>query len=183
MAACPIIDRDQWPSGGLGVPSSGGKHSLLGSQTMKRLCRELGLVLIMIALMSLNSRGAERKTDAAEDQLKMGAADYKNFCAACHGKDARGNGPAAMELKTAPPSLRKLARRLGVFDVNEIVKIIDGRDMPRAHGTPEMPIWGSLFRFVAEASGTLTFDTEDSEKDAQKHIVAVANYLKSIQEK
>ena len=55
--------------------------------------------------------------------------------------------------------------------------------MPRAHGTPEMPIWGSLFRFVAEASGILTSDIEDSEKDAQKHIVAIAKYLKTIQEK
>jgi hypothetical protein len=89
-----------------------------------------------------------------------------------------------MELKTTPPSLRTLAaRRNGVFDVNEIVKIIDGRDMPRAHGTREMPIWGSLFRFVAEASGILSSDMEDTEKDAQKHLLAVAKYLETIQEK
>jgi hypothetical protein len=36
---------------------------------------------------------------------------------------------------------------------------------------------------VAEASGILTSDIEDSEKDAQKHIVAIAKYLKTIQEK
>jgi hypothetical protein len=46
-----------------------------------------------------------------------------------------------------------------------------------------MPIWGSLFRLVAEASGILGSEIEGSEKDAQKHMVAVANYLKTIQEK
>ena len=119
----------------------------------------------------VGSKGGGKEGRIDRDQVKMGALDYQNFCAACHGKDARGNGPVAMELKIAPPSLRKLAaRRNGVFDVNEIVKIIDGRDMPRAHGTPEMPIWGSLFRFVAELSGILQSDIEDSEKDAQNHI-------------
>ena len=133
--------------------------------------------------MSLSEARAG-KTETNEDQVKMGSADYQNFCAACHGMDARGNGPVAVELKIAPPSLRKLAaRRNGVFDENEIVKIIDGRDMPRAHGTPEMPIWGSLFRFVAELSGILQSDIEDSEKDAQNHIVAIAKYLETIQEK
>ena len=146
--------------------------------------RGLILILLGIVLFLPEARAAEKKTESLAEQVKMGALDYKNFCAVCHGQDARGNGPVAVELKTAPPSLRKLAaRRHGVFDVNEIAKIINGRDMPRAHGTPEMPIWGSLFRFVAEASGILTSDIEDSEKDAQKHIVAIAKYLKTIQEK
>ena len=146
--------------------------------------RGLILILLGIVLFLPEARAVEKKTESLAEQVKMGALDYKNFCAACHGPDARGNGPAAVELKTAPPSLRKLAaRRHGVFEVNEIVKIIDGREMPRAHGTPEMPIWGSLFRFVAEASGILTSDIEDSEKDAQKHIIAIAKYLKTIQEK
>src|SRR5262245_42150622 len=149
---------------------------------MKSLGSGAGFVLIVM-VMSLSELRAG-KAESIDDQVKMGAADYQNFCAACHGKDARGNGPVAMELKTAPPSLRKLAaRRNGVVDAEEVVKIIDGRDMPRAHGTREMPIWGSLFRFVAEASGILSSDIEDTEKDAQKHILAVAKYLESIQEK
>ena len=143
-----------------------------------------GAVFVLLVMAMSLSEARAGKTETNEDQVKMGSADYQNFCAACHGKDARGNGPVAVELKIAPPSLRKLAaRRNGVFDVNEIVKIIDGRDMPRAHGTPEMPIWGSLFRFVAELSGILQSDIEDSEKDAQNHIVAIAKYLETIQEK
>jgi hypothetical protein len=92
---------------------------------------------LMIGSCLPEAQAGGANTGSVEDQVKMGAVDYESFCAACHGKDARGNGPVAMELKTAPPSLRNLAaRRNGIFDVNEIVKIIDGRDMPRAHGTP-----------------------------------------------
>jgi len=149
---------------------------------MKILCSVSFLAMLALAISLPKAQAAETKS--AVDQVKIGAVDFENFCAACHGKDARGNGPVAMELKVAPPSLRKLAaRRNGVFDVNEIVKIIDGRDMPRAHGTPEMPIWGSLFRFIAELSGILQSDIEDSEKDAQNHIMAIAKYLETIQEK
>jgi mono/diheme cytochrome c family protein len=154
------------------------------NMTVKALCRGLVCAVSLSVLLLPEVRAGENKTRSVEDQVKIGAVDYENFCAACHGKDARGNGPVAMELKTTPPSLRQLAaRRNGVFDVNEIVKIIDGRDMPRAHGTPEMPIWGSLFRYVAEASGILSSNMEDSEKDAQKHILGVAKYLETIQEK
>jgi mono/diheme cytochrome c family protein len=151
---------------------------------MSAPCRGLSLVLLAMALTMSEASAGAKKTESTEDQVQIGAVDYQNFCAACHGKDARGGGPVAVELKTTPPSLRQLAtRRNGVFDVNEVVQIIDGRGMPRAHGTPEMPIWGSLFRYVAEASGILTSDIEDSEKDAQKHILAIAKYLQSIQEK
>jgi len=158
-------------------PSNSGRNA-----TMKIHC-SVSLLLLLAEAMSLpKAQAGEAKS--VDDQVKMGAVDFENFCAPCHGKDARGNGPVAMELKTAPPSLRKFAaRRNGVFDVNEIVKIIDGRDMPRAHGTPEMPIWGSLFRFVAELSGILQSDIEDSEKDAQDHIQDIAKYLETIQEK
>src|SRR5262245_4325638 len=158
-------------------PSNSGRIA-----TMKTLCSISLLVILGLTMTLPKAQAAETKS--ADDQVKMGAVDFENFCAACHGKDARGNGPVAMELRTTPPSLRKLAaRRNGVFDVNEIVKIIDGRDMPRAHGTPEMPIWGSLFRFVAELSGILQSDIEDSEKDAQDHVQDIAKYLETIQEK
>jgi mono/diheme cytochrome c family protein len=121
---------------------------------------------------------------AVAEQIKSGEADFRHFCAPCHGQDARGGGPVAAELKTAPPSLRDIAkRRNGSFDPGEITKRIDGRDMPRAHGTPEMPIWGSLFRFIAQLSGALASDTEGVEKEAQKHIAALVKYLETIQDK
>lgn len=36
---------------------------------------------------------------------------FKTYCAACHGKDAKGRGPASSELKTMPHDLTTLAKR------------------------------------------------------------------------
>ena len=41
---------------------------------------------------------------------------YRHYCATCHGRDGKGNGPAAAALKVPPPDLTVLARRQkGVF--------------------------------------------------------------------
>jgi hypothetical protein len=98
--------------------------------------------------------------------------------------DARGGRPVAADLKTPPPSLREIAkRRQRKFDEAEIRAYIDGRNMPRAHGTPEMPVWGSLFRLIAEVSGTLASDEEGIEKKAQERITLLVKYLQTIQDK
>jgi hypothetical protein len=90
----------------------------------------------------------------------------------------------ATDLKTAPPSLREmLKRRDGAFDRQDITVFVDGRDMPRAHGTPEMPIWGNLFRYIAEVSDALASDEEAIENRAQARIALIVEYLESIQEK
>jgi len=42
------------------------------------------------------------------------------------------------------PDLTSIAKRNGgVFPVDRVMMNIDGRAMPRAHGTSEMPIWGN----------------------------------------
>jgi mono/diheme cytochrome c family protein len=115
--------------------------------------------------------------------IDQGALLYRNFCAACHGQDARGDGPAASELKIRPPSLRLIAERHnGKFDAAAVHARIDGRDMPRSHGTIEMPIWGNLFRYVAEVSDVLVSDSAAVEKDAQDRIRILVEYLESIQD-
>jgi mono/diheme cytochrome c family protein len=119
-----------------------------------------------------------------EQKIKQGEIIYQDFCAVCHGRDARGNGPAASELKTTTPSLRQVAKRHGgQFNPDKVRAFIDGRDMPRSHGTIQMPIWGNLFRYVAEVSDNLTSDTKSTEQHAQARIQMLVEYLKSIQEK
>ena len=51
------------------------------------------------------------------------------------------------ELKKRPADLTVLAKRNnGVFPLNSVYRIIDGRDTIASHGTREMPVWG--YRFV-----------------------------------
>ncbi len=50
---------------------------------------------------------------------------YQNYCATCHGTDAKGNGPMAPVLKTPPPDLTQIAvRNGGVFPQKNVEKII-----------------------------------------------------------
>jgi hypothetical protein len=67
-------------------------------------------------------------------------------CGACHGDDAKGNGPAVGALKTAPGDLSWLAQKNGgTFPAGRVKKIVGGWENIGAHGSREMPIWGDLF--------------------------------------
>ena len=141
-------------------------------------------LLVMGTALTLGSSLSMAQSTALPDQMQDAEALFQTYCAPCHGADARGEGPVAADLKTTPPSLREIAkRRGGEFDAQEIAAFIDGRNMPRAHGTPEMPVWGRLFGYVAQAEGTLSSDQIALEKETQARIALLVSYLANIQEK
>ena len=107
--------------------------------------------------------------------VEVGAEEFARYCAACHGADARGDGPAAGALRTPPADLTRIAaRRAGDFPADEIAAWIDGRLAPPAHGTREMPIWGVQLR-----EGLPPGDwTEDL---VRGRILTLVEYLRSIQ--
>jgi mono/diheme cytochrome c family protein len=84
---------------------------------------------------------------------------YNAYCAVCHGKDGKGNGPAAPALKGPIPDLTLLARNnKGKFSGPDVEGAITGRGrMMPAHGSADMPIWGPVFRAMSpdEAGRTL----------------------------
>ena len=65
---------------------------------------------------------------------------YRRYCASCHGAEGRGDGPAAAALAPRPTDLTKLQS-----GVPELMTAIDGRRTVRAHGTGDMPVWGTVF--------------------------------------
>jgi len=74
---------------------------------------------------------------------------YVTYCAACHGKDGKGDGPAASALKVTPADLTALAKNNnGVFPRDRVYGTIKGDVGVSAHGSKEMPVWGRLFRSV-----------------------------------
>jgi mono/diheme cytochrome c family protein len=153
-----------------------------------RQIRALAIGVALTALAAgLSSSSAFAQSDAQptlDKQIEEGEAIFQVYCSPCHGRDARGEGPVAADLKTTPPSLREIAkRRGGAFDESQVAAYIDGRNMPRAHGTPEMPVWGSLFRYVAEVSDTLASDEQAIEHKAQERIAMLVKYLATLQEK
>ncbi|MDG4647596.1 cytochrome c [Roseibacterium sp. SDUM158017] len=80
---------------------------------------------------------------AAAQDARAGAVLYADFCAVCHGRDLRGDGPLAGALAVRPPDLTTLAGD-GEFPVLEVARQIDGRSGILAHGG-EMPLFGRYF--------------------------------------
>ena len=75
---------------------------------------------------------------------------FQSYCAVCHGKDAKGAGPASEALKTTPPDLTTLAKRHdGKFPVDYVNSVLRNGIKAPAHGSSEMPVWGPLLRTVS----------------------------------
>jgi mono/diheme cytochrome c family protein len=74
---------------------------------------------------------------------------FQQYCAVCHGKSAKGDGPAAAALKKPPADLTTISKRHnGQFPRKTVEDTILGtNEAPSAaHGTRDMPIWGPIFR-------------------------------------
>ncbi|WP_370400987.1 c-type cytochrome [Sulfitobacter sp. JB4-11] len=127
------------------------------------------LIPLIIACLPI---GAQAQ-DAAE-----GEALYQTHCAACHGIEARGNGPMAPILTLQPPNLRTLTARYdGVFPVVRVVTRIDGRDPLVAHGSP-MPVYGDFF----EGDDTALKAETGQPIMTSRAIVDLVAYLNGVQE-
>jgi len=68
---------------------------------------------------------------------------YKQYCAACHGTDGKGRGPAASSLNTRPPDLTTVAKRHdGKFPHDYVAGVLRFGPKLSAHGSTNMPVWG-----------------------------------------
>jgi len=118
-------------------------------------------------------------------ETDMGAYEYRNSCASCHGAKGNGNGPLAELLKVAMPDLTMLAKNNnGVFPMERVHQIVDGRLDVKAHGPREMPVWGS--RYERETSGRQANEFTDEatlKRLAKARIIAIIDYLYRIQAK
>lgn len=96
----------------------------------------LSLAMAILAITSLPAFAEKVERDPGKQA-------YELQCVVCHGIDAKGNGFYRASLKVLPPDLTTLSKRNGgVFPVDRITKVIDGRTEIAAHGSGDMPIWG-----------------------------------------
>jgi mono/diheme cytochrome c family protein len=113
----------------------------------------LGLLGTLVVAYPFGTVQPPPKNHPEEKQLinsLEGQALYHEYCAVCHGKEAKGDGPMARVLKTAPPDLTRIAlRNGGTFPFQRVQRIISGESEVNAHGTREMPLWGPIFSQVA----------------------------------
>ena len=75
--------------------------------------------------------------------LAQGERTFVRLCTACHASGGSDREVMAAGPGVTPPDLRTIAvRRSGRFDPAEISEWIEGRSIPDAHGTRQMPVWG-----------------------------------------
>jgi len=92
----------------------------------------------------------------------FGETIYVRYCASCHGRSMKGDGPVAPGLLKKPIDLTVLASKNGgTFPYDKVAAMIDGRRTNRMHGTPDMPVWGEIFAITA---GTDAPDAESAVK-------------------
>ena len=120
---------------------------------MKRISIPLTLIFGGLLALSTSAFAAGDETtktikrvNARPTATLNGVDLFKEYCAVCHGNDAKGSGPAADALKKRPADLTQLARKNGgTFPELHVMNFIKGQDVVAAHGSRDMPIWGSIF--------------------------------------
>ncbi len=131
-----------------------------------------------VVVFALTSFAADQKvikkvatphTNAANGQEM-----YENYCAACHGKAGKGDGPAASALKTQPTDLTTLTKNnKGQFPSLHVFHTISGEEGVAAHGSQDMPVWGPPLRAISGGSSA----------EVQMRISNITNYVESLQAK
>lgn len=135
----------------------------------------LALVVALWCVAAASPALAGEDEDANAASLALGEALFMERCAACHGTDASGNGPAASALKVAPPDLREVSKRSdGKFPAAHVVEIITFGGNIAAHGSGPMPVWGRVF---SDEGGRGKIGAARS----RQAIIALKRYLESIQ--
>lgn len=110
---------------------------------------------------------------AAVTSPASGREMFMSYCAACHGKDAKGNGPAATALNVAPADLTALAKKNGgKFPSDRVATVLNGQANLAAHGNKEMPVWGPIFWRMSGGH----------EGEVQQRIANLSHYLESVQQ-
>jgi len=120
-------------------------------KNVKRLKLVLGVMLVFLGTWTAaqNSKSAPSQPSTKLIPSVEGKDLFRAHCAACHGTDGRGNGPAASGLKVKPADLTLIsARNGGKFPADRVSHIIAGDDKIIPHGSREMPVWGPIFHEV-----------------------------------
>jgi mono/diheme cytochrome c family protein len=144
-----------------------------------------GMLLLVVSGAILEGQG---EAVAQDDQVKgikkvpitysdpsSGKQMFRDYCAACHGMEGKGDGPVARFLRTPPADLGALARHNGgKYPADKVTATLRLGTDSGAHGTSDMPTWGPLFRGQDKKAG-LGF--------AEVRLHNLTEYVKSLQQK
>ena len=138
----------------------------------------LRYAFLLASLFTFVTLSSYAQTQVKKEPIQMtsaasGSDMFNSYCASCHGKDAKGDGPAASSLKVTPANLTELAKKNnGKFPTDHVANILRS-GVAGAHGSPDMPVWGPLFSQVSSHDDAMV----------QMRISNLIHYLESLQVK
>ncbi len=116
------------------------------------------------------------------ERFDIGKREYDANCVVCHGVKGKGDGPFNEYLRVKTPDLTVLTRNNGgLFPVNRVLEVIDGRTQVKGHGTREMPIWGNVYN--SQASPQFDDYPHNAEIFIWARTLALIDYLNRLQVK
>jgi len=116
----------------------------------------VALGALVAAAVQAQAPRPETPLPAVPESL-VGSVSFDLYCASCHGRQGRGDGPAAASLRTRPADLTVLARNnRGGFPRERVLGFIEGSTRSAAHGSSEMPVWGPTLRALDPSDARVT---------------------------
>lgn len=132
------------------------------------------LALVTAPVLYGQAKPAVKEVPITQTPAADGPAMYKEYCAVCHGPQGKGDGPAAAALKTVPGNLTMLAaRNNGKYPEARVAAMIEGKTGVPAHGSREMPMWGTLFKSLGSGG--------DNAGLAAIRVRALVKYVETLQ--
>ena len=147
-----------------------------------RVMKFIGLATILVIISAFavaqqpsnETKPSVKHVPITRTPSNSGKEMYDSYCAVCHAKDAKGNGPAASAMKTPPTDLTQLAKNNGgKYPAAHVAAVLKGQAMNPSHGSEDMPIWGRLFSSISQGH----------EGQVQQRITNLVTYLEGVQAK
>jgi mono/diheme cytochrome c family protein len=140
----------------------------------------LGLSSLLLAAgLCFAQQQSTNKPEVKKSTIKRtspasGKEMFVQYCAACHGTDGKGAGPAAPSLKAAPTDLTQLTKKHdGKYPSNQVASALKFGNGAGAHGSAEMPVWGPLFQSLDKYHDSVV----------QQRISNLVGYIETLQAK
>ena len=117
----------------------------------------VGAAVAVTVVVTAGAQGRGQVLPPLVPESLVGSVSFDLYCASCHGRQGRGDGPTAASLRTRPPDLTVLARNnRGTFPRDRVLSFVEGSSRAAAHGSPDMPVWGPTLRALDASDARVT---------------------------